>query len=463
MTMRRFSLIFLFLLAAILVACRPAATEPAESGPTAIVATAIPVTAVATATTAIAEQATAEVVEPTATEPPVATAAPGASKPDTEAGVTAALCPEFARPAMLLFLPGDDYYALFDLASGESCPLAFAEAIPGMVAIAQNDYFVASRTTGAEGQATVIRRYMPDGTVEELAYTMVGTPAGAALPAELVAFTVSDDARLIAWSVLGPSGGSDLPTTSLSIADLETGDVLGGVAPEVGEAPLALVPIRFSEDGSVLYHALQPVGLGGIWSSYVGRYHNLYAIATDGSGTPERIFDCADLGLGLCLGDFFVVDSMVTALAYVDREAGAVVIQNGAGEVLNTFKAGAEYVGYPTWGPGGELVYYAADLSDDPAASPLPEMGLLQRVAPPTAPAETLASDPALLLPVRFLNDTQVVAGWAGENDSRGLALVGVDGSAEVLDVPEGAMLLGVPAVSSLLGIPGSGGIVSMP
>lgn len=456
MTIRRFSIIFLLLLAVNLVACRPtAATEPAVSGPTETESTAIPATEEPTATTAVAGQptATAEVVEPTATEPPAT------NEPETEAG---ALCPEIAGPATLLFLPGDDY-GLFDPASGETCPLPFAEALPGMVVMAQNDFFLASRTTGPEGEATVIRRHLPDGTVEELAYTMVGTPAGAALAAELVAFTLSDDARLIAWSVLGPTGGSDLPATSLSIADLETGAVLGGVAPEVGEAPLALVPIRFSEDGSVLYYALQPYGLGGMWSSYVGRYHNLYAVATDGSGTPELVFDCADLGLGLCLGDFFLVDNTVTGLAYVDREAGAVVIQNGAGDVLNTLKAETEYVGYPTWGPGGELVYYTADLSDDPAANPLPEVGFLQRVAPPTAPAETLASDPALLLPIRFLNDTHVVVGWAGENDSRGLALVGVDGSVQVLDVPEGATLLAGPAVSALLGASGSSGIVSTP
>jgi hypothetical protein len=83
-------------------------------------------------------------------------------------------------------------------------------------------------------------------------------------------------------------------------------------------------------------------------------------------------------------------------------------------------------------------------------------MGALHRVAPTTAPAETLASDPALLLFLHFLNATQVVVSWAGENDSRGLALVGVGGSVQVLNVPAGAILLGSSAVSTLLGVSGA-------
>jgi hypothetical protein len=158
--------------------------------------------------------------------------------------------PGIAQPAMLLFLP-DNEYTLFDPASGDSCPLPFADPIPEMVVMSQHDFFVAARTTGAEGEGIVIQRYRSDGTVEELSYTLVDTQAGAVL----VAFTVSADARLIAWSVLGPAGGSDLPTTSLFIADLETGEVVSGVSPEVGEAPRALAPLRFSEDGSVLYYA----------------------------------------------------------------------------------------------------------------------------------------------------------------------------------------------------------------
>jgi hypothetical protein len=378
------------------------------------------------------------------------------TEPGIQRGEAVPLCPEIARPALFLFLP-DDEYALFDPARGESCPLPFVDALPGMAVMVQQEFFVASRTTGPEGAATVIQRYSADGTVEVLPYTLVDTQAGTTL----VAFTISADARWIAWSVLGPAGGSDLPSTSLFIANLATGEVVGGVAPEVGEAPLALAPIRFSDDGSVLYYALHPYGLGGIWSSYVARYTNLYALSTAGTATPELLFDCANFALLLCLGDFFVVDHTVTGLAYVDAKAKAVIIENGEGTVLNTLQSEAGYIGYPTWGPGGEFVYYTAELAEDVTVSPLPARGFLQRVTPPIAPPKTLVGDARLLLPIDFLNETQLVVGWAGENDTRGLALVGVDGSVQVLDVPAGAALLHGSAVSTLLGA--SSGMVSLP
>jgi hypothetical protein len=435
----RISFFLLLLLAVTLAACRPAVETDPVTPPAGTPVTAIP-----------------DIEGSGATAEPVATAA---TEAETRPGEATTSCPEIARPGILLFL-ADEQYALFDPASGESCPLAFAEPpIPGLVATAQDEIYLAGHTMGPDGEATVISRYMPDGTVEVLDYTLVDSGSGATL----VAFTVSADARLIAWSVLGPVSDTEMPSPGLFIADLETGELLAQIAPEVGQAPRAPEPIRFSEDGSTLYYALQPYGLGGLWSSYAGRYDNLYTVATDGTGTPELIFDCAELAQGLCLGDFLVVDSTVTGLAYTDRETGTVVIQNGQGDVLNTVKAEEEYVGYPTWGSSGELVYYAADLSDDPNVSTAPEMGFLYRLAPPTGPAELLANDAALLLPVRFVDDSQIAATWAGENGVRGFTLVGVDGTVEMPSAPASATLLGVPAVSTLLGVSGSGGIVSTP
>ena len=379
----------------------------------------------------------------------------GPTSPVVAGELATPICPAIPRPSLLLALP-DDAYALFDPASGASCPLPFADALPRLVAMVGEDFFVAERTTGAEGEASIIRRYRQDGTFAELPYTRVERTAGA----ELVAFTVSPDLRLIAWSVLTTTAGSDFPAPGLAIADLATGQRLGGVAPETN-APLALLPIRFSEDGSLLTYALQPYGLGGIWSSYVGRYANLYTVATTGDSVGEAVFDCATAGLGLCLGDFFLVENRVATLAYVDRGAGALVIQNGDGKVLNTLQSQAAYIGYPTWGPGGELVYYSAELAADPNASAAPSLGALQRVAPPTAAAETLVSDPALLLPISFFNDQQLVVGWAGAAGERGLGLARQEGGVQVLTGPPGGKRVTLPAVSLLLGV--GGGVVSVP
>ena len=43
----------------------------------------------------------------------------------------------------------------------------------------------------------------------------------------------------------------------------------------VGENRIA-TPVRFTADGQTLFFTWQPMGLGGGWSSFVGRYDNLY-------------------------------------------------------------------------------------------------------------------------------------------------------------------------------------------
>jgi hypothetical protein len=420
--------ILLLFLALALGACAPAPTEPGAAAPTEA-ATTVPAPEQATATSEPAAEptATAEPAEPTATAEP--------AEPETPA----AFCPEIGRPALILFHPADQLL-LFDPASGESCALPIPGRYIGMVALTDSAYFSPAPMATGEGDATVIQRYLPDGTVEDLAYTVSG--AGASY----TGFAVSEDARLIAWGIIGPEPGSDFPTTSLHVASLETGELLATVGPVSSIQPRGLMPIRFDESGSTLFYAEQPYGIGGSWIAFNGRYDTLYAVATDGSGEVEMVFDCGGGGLGLCLGDFFVVDGAVTGLAYVDGPAGTVIVANGAGEVINTVPVAEEYVGFPTWGPGGELVFYSADFAESSDGPPAPAMGHLHRVAPPTAPAETLLSDPALVLPVGFLDESRVVVNWFGEPETQvwGLAIIGIDGSLEILDVPTGTAVTGI-------------------
>lgn len=127
---------------------------------------------------------------------------------------------------------------------------------------------------------------------------------------------------------------------------------------------------------------------------------------------------------------------------YVDRNQNSVIVLNNEGTTLNTFTSEEEYIGYPTFGPGGEFIYYTADLSDDPDSPIGLEMGNLHRAAPINAPAETLLNDPGLLLPTRFYNGSQIIVQWLTEDDFWGLALVGIDGSVQVLDFPIGASFI---------------------
>jgi hypothetical protein len=419
--MRPVLTVIILLLLVVLGACRAVTTEPGA--------------APAVQPTATTEPAP----EPTPTTAPAEPTATSEPAPTGETAAEAAFCPEIARPALILFLPSDQLL-LFDPASGATCPLPIPGRYAGMVQLTESAFFSPAPAATAAGDALVIQRYLPDGTVVDLPYTM--TAPGASY----TGFVVSPDARLIAWGVIGPTPGSDDPATNLYVASLETGELRATVGPVSSMQPRGLMPVRFDDSGNKLFYAEQPYGIGGSWVAFHGRYDTLYAIATDGSGTLEPLFDCGGGGVGLCIGDFLTVDGAVTALAYVDAQAGTVVVQNGAGQVLNTLQPGAEYVGYPTWSPGGELVFYTADLAEMSDGPPTPAMATLQRVAPPTAPAETLLGDPALALPVGFLDDTHVVVNWITDPDTGtwSLALVGIDGSLQHLDVPPGATIAAI-------------------
>lgn len=435
------TIVVLWLLVAFaLTACSPAGTEPDGTVPTQAATAATPELAQATATAA--PTATSEpTTEPTATSEPVAATPTAEPTATDEPAAPTTFCPEIARPALILFMPSDELL-LFDPSSGSSCPLPIPGRFAGTVQLTADAFFAPAPAAGAEGDALVIQRHLPDGSIEDLTYTQIDAGAGASY----TGFTVSPDARFIAWGVIGPTAGSDFPSTSLYLASLETGELLASVGPVSSTQPRGLMPIRFDESGSTLFYAEQPYGIGGSWIGFTGRYDTLYSLATGGNNELQMLYDCGGGGLGLCLGDFFVVDGALSALAVTDAQAGTVVVQNGEGQTLNTLQSAEEYVGYPTWGPGGELVYYTTDLADNTDGPPAPVMGHLHRVAPPTAPAETVLSDPSLALPLGFLNDTQVVVNWVtdAETQTWGLALVGIDGSLELLDVPTGASFVDI-------------------
>jgi hypothetical protein len=159
---------------------------------------------------------------------------------------------------------------------------------------------------------------------------------------------------------------------------------------------------------------------------------------------PTLIFDCAEHDAFLCLGDFYEVDGQAATLAYVADKA--VVVVNGMGDVLNTIELDDDYVAFPTFGPGGELVLYGADFAGDSNDSVLPEEGTLYRVAPPTAPHEVLASDPGLLLPQGWLDATHVVVGYSSGGDNWGAAVVGLDGSLQpIMSQPNASFVAVLP------------------
>ncbi|MCI0393674.1 MAG: hypothetical protein L0332_05405 [Chloroflexi bacterium] len=150
----------------------------------------------------------------------------------------------------------------------------------------------------------------------------------------------------------------------------------------------------------------------------------------------------------MCLGDFYLLEGQLSTLAYVNSNSQEVVVLNGQGETINTIPVATEYVGYPTIGPTAELFFYSADLSD---TNLTPDQAALHRVAPPTTPAEVVASDPRLLLPHRFLDDTRLIASYLVTDSAWGLAVVDImTGAIQPVTQWPNAVFVGVlPAESS--------------
>ena len=347
------------------------------------------------------------------------------AQPETATGQ--GLCPDVPRPAVALFIPGEGY-EIVDPVTGAECFTTLDGDIPGLFqaengaiyySVLQEDQFVVKRLAG-------------DGTSSLLSYTAVNRDDSLLYHG----FVVSPDGGHIAWSAT--SAGVDYAgpeVSNLWVADMEGGS-LATLLSETGsgeEERRTPVPVRFSEDNSTLFYTYQPIGMGGIWNAFVGRYDSLYALRLEEEAEPALLFDCGEDRHVLCIGDFIESQGQLTTLAYVNIDERSVVIVNGMGDTLNAIETGDDYVGYPTFGPGGEMVFYGADLDEGPNASILPLKGAIYRVAPPTAPYELLASDPGLMFPFDWLDGTRVVVGYAGSDGEWGKALVRLDGSLEVL------------------------------
>jgi hypothetical protein len=400
----------------ILVACQSATEPEATPAPTAEVpptVTAAPATATAEPTDTVAPTATTAPTEEPTTEP---TATPAPTEEATVAPATG-FCPDIPRPALLLFIPGEQY-VIADPESGQSCDLPFPEPLPGMLQVAGDQIYYHV----AEDNNLVVHRLAPDGSVEPLAFTALDTSNGM-----FQSFLVSADGKYIAWGYAGAKEGDPSMTISeMWVAETATGQITAELLDfsQPGEGPHGLVPVRFSDDNSTIFFARQPIGIGGSWMSFIGRYDSLSSTPTTGGVITEH-FNCTAQQLFLCIGDFYVVDGQLANLAYTDP--GSIVVLNGEGEVINTIGSDQGYVGYPTFSPSAELAFYTAEITDQ---SITPLAASLHRVAPPTAPSEVVISDPNLLLPNTFLDDTRLVTGYIYGENNFGNAIVDLsDGS----------------------------------
>lgn len=405
---RPWSITLFILAAALLTACAAPGATPDEA-------------TTVTAVTQVADVETTSV--PATTEPPTAVAPAPTETPAAEPTATpkpevAVLCPDVPRPALLLFT--GTAYELNNPLSGERCKVPLPAEDLGAEFVAGDRIYFMQRDMDAA--SAVISRLDPDGTIEPLATTEATGDLY-----YLMQYTVASDESRLAWSQAKPQ---DDPSSMELLTTMWIGTADGNDAMTVfedvsgGQNRLA-TPIRFSADAQTLFFTWQPIGLGGVWSAFNGRYDNLYRMPAAG-GELEKIFDCDDLELFLCVGDFRDDGT----LAYIDLDRVVHVLESNGTE-LAAITTDGDYAGYPTFNADGDLFYTTAVVPTDSETFPLPSPGTIYRVAAPyTGEPSLVAQSPGLLVaagPQPFLDADHLVTGYS-EEDMWGQALVATDG-----------------------------------
>lgn len=287
---------------------------------------------------------------------PTAVSLPATSTPVPAAGSWP--CPEMARPLLVTHTGTPNALALIDPAGNRQCPVPLQpgpSASLGSVMAANGSLYYA--VYDSTGQSAALWRLDANGTDEPLLFTSITSEFY-----YLTNFLVSADGQKIAWSHTLPSApdGEQQFHVSLWVADSDGANQVTLLDDIALPDPRVAQPIRFTPGNNNLYYALQPFGLGGIWTSFNGRYDNIRIVPTSG-GEAQLVFDCAVVQTLLCIGD--IAPDGVT-LAYTDANAGLVSLMRADGSLINSFTPPAtDFFGYPTFAPNGDMAFVSATLA----------------------------------------------------------------------------------------------------
>ncbi|MDX1613093.1 MAG: hypothetical protein R3300_02215 [Candidatus Promineifilaceae bacterium] len=398
--------LFFLIITLTLAACQSAAESPS---PTATATVESPA-----ATPSLAVEATATIATTADSQPTRTVAAePVPTETSAVAEQSDVLCQSVPRPALLLIDRGE--YFISDFLSSQSCPLAFPGEFPGLIQAGGDSLFY--HQLDPASQRAVVMRLAPDGTSGALPFT-AGEP-----PAQFLHYIVSPDGQRIAWSVSRPDA------TGSAVSDLWLSETSGaGLVQLIDGWPAAdnrlLMPVRFSADGQTLYFTAQPNGVGGSWVAFSGRYDNLYALPTT-NGQPLALFQCPDGNL-LCLGDFDG-DVAELKLAYTDPTTQAIIVLGPDGRTLSQFIfPEADFLGYPSFSPSGELAFYTAVIGEHADGYPIPVPGTLHLVA--DGQAQPLKSDDSVATLIGWLDDEYLIYNSIDPGGNWGTSVVGLAG-----------------------------------
>lgn len=331
-----------------------------------------------------------------------------------------ALCTHIARPALITM--SQNRLAITNPFTDEQCDLNLPGEYRGILRTGGGFiYFI-----DTDGDDTLVREMSPDGTLRPLDVTRTNSAENS-----LLDFVVSFDGRYIAWStgVLSDDPGM---TSSLHVAETNADTAHTIIAGLQREDPRVLIPLRFDAQNQTLAYALQPMGLGGAWSSFTGRYDTLYTAPVDGDEGQLR-FDCSEHGLFLCIGDFLFQDGQLQAIAYAGENSVEVV--DGDGNSLAGVSTGAEYVAYPSFSPNGDLVFFSATIGEGEGGFPFAEPGAYHLLTPPyDGDATLLAEEDGLLTPYQWFDDRHLIIGLSDVDGNWGMGLLSTDGAVTRLE-----------------------------
>jgi hypothetical protein len=358
-----------------------------------------------------------EVTAPSTLSSPLLSPLPtSTSAPTPPATASVGYCPQIKRPALLF--PGDEYgtekghLLLFDFTSQAECQVPFYPALTyryDLVSAAGHIYYpVFDPAT----QATVIWHFDTGGTSRPLPFTRLNKQS----PVDQL-FVPSSDGRLIAWAQNETNYEVNPPLTSsnLWVAQIDGSNQRPLLTKYQNSAERGLELIRFSPDNQTLYFALQPLSSGGGRYAFTGRYDNLYHIPVTG-GQPELVFACPKDELD-CIGDIapdgqaFVYTQTNDLLPDGSLNGGVIQVQSLDGALINTLTPpGVNYVGYPFFGPAGDLAFFSAKLVDSGKGFLLTRPGYISLVAPPyTGQPQTIFSDDSVGLLEGWLDEQHLI------------------------------------------------------
>jgi hypothetical protein len=333
----------------------------------------------------------------------------------------AGLCLNIVRPAVAVVdFSRSAGLLLVDPVSQATCPIQLQQPPFGRVIGMAGSLFYAMFDQTAK--AVTVWQIAETGQQQPLSFTAVAMEQ-----LSPYSFAVSADGRMIAWATASPLPNTNPPTFSnnLWLAYLDGSNQVTLL--DQAQLPGRYAePVRFSSDNTLLYYALQPDALGGAWSSFSGRYDNLYQAPTSG-GESSLIFACPEGESASCIGDI-APDGSALAYAQADKK---IVILSSTGQRLATLTPPAlDFVGSPIFGPTGTLAFVSATLTQaDEQSWPQANPGVISVIAPPyTGPVTTLLSGPNITTAWDWLDENRLIFGVLAENGNTATELVTLNG-----------------------------------